>query len=184
MSQVTQRPRTGHRRKPVNAGARLGAAGTGHRIIVGVDDSASGTAAVRWAIARARRDSTLLVAVRSWALGLPQHGGRHHPHPLSPHVVLYFDGSEQRTASIKVALRALRAANGGLPADIAWAVETPEGDPGPALISVATRETDLIVVGREPRASWRGPRHNSVSGYCSGHARCPVVVVPTDEATS
>jgi len=135
MSHVTERPRNAERRMLTPAHTGHVSAGTDRRLIVGVDDSASGTAALRWAIARARREPALLVAVRSWALGLSPHGGRHHRHPLHPHVVLYFDGSERRAASAKLALRALRAA--------------------------------------------------AVSDYLTGHARCPVVVVPTmNEASS
>jgi hypothetical protein len=64
-------------------------------------------------------------------------------------------------------------------------ITTPEGDPGPALAGVASRETDLIVVGREHVASWPGLHHAAVSDYLTGHARCPVVVVPTmSEASS
>ncbi len=80
--------------------------------------------------------------------------------------------------------RALRTANGGLPTDSTWAIATPEGDPGPALAGVASRETDLIVVGREHAASWPRLHHAAVSDYLTGHKRCPVVVVPTGEASS
>jgi len=184
MSHVTERPRNAERRTLTPAHTGHDSADIDRRLIVGVDDSASGTAALRWAIARARRERVLLVAVRSWALGLPRHGGRRHPHPLHPRVVLYFDGSERRAASAKLALRALRAANGGLPTDITWAIATPEGDPGPALASVASRETDLIVVGREHAASWPGLHHAAVSDYLTGHSRCPVVVVPTTSEAS
>jgi nucleotide-binding universal stress UspA family protein len=157
---------------------RAVATGPGGRIIVGVDDSPAGLSALRWAVGQARRRDARLVAVRSWALGLPRHGGRRHRRPagLHPHVVLYFDGTVPRDTSVKVVRRAFRIAVGGMPQDVAVTVKAPEGDPAVALVGIA-RAGDLIVVGRgEP-----GPErvmHGSVSRYCRSHARCPVVVVP------
>jgi nucleotide-binding universal stress UspA family protein len=59
------------------------------RIILGVDDSPSGRAALQWAVSQARIREAQLVAVRSWALGLPRHGGRHHRHIVHPSVSRY-----------------------------------------------------------------------------------------------
>lgn len=151
------------------------------RIILGVDDSPSGLAALQWAVSQARSRQAQLVAVRSWALGLPRHGGRHHRHPAHPHVVVFFNGAEQRDASAKLVRDAFRAATGGQPRDVALTVRTPEGDPGAALTGIATHDGDLIVVGREHMPAWRRARRGSVSRYCRSHAGCPVVVVSTDQ---
>lgn len=151
------------------------------RIIVGIDDSPSGLAALQWAVGQARSRQAQLVAVRSWALGLPRHGGRHHRHLAHPRVVLFFNGAEQRDASAKVIRDAFRAAAGGRPRDVTVTVRTPEGDPGAALAGIATRDGDLIVVGREHRPSWWHTSRGAVSRYCQLHAGCPVVVVPTDQ---
>jgi hypothetical protein len=59
------------------------------RIIVGIDDSPSGLAALPWAVRQARSRRAQLAAVRSWAPGLPRHGGRHHRHPMHARVVLH-----------------------------------------------------------------------------------------------
>jgi nucleotide-binding universal stress UspA family protein len=152
------------------------------RVIVGIDDSASGLAALRWAVSRARADQAQLVAVRSWALGLPRHGGCRHRHPAHPRVVLFFNGAEQREASAKVVRYAFRTATGGLPRDITVTVRTPEGDPGAALTGTATRDGDLIVVGHEHVPIWRRAHRGAVSRYCRSHAGCPVVVVPTERS--
>jgi nucleotide-binding universal stress UspA family protein len=149
------------------------------RIIVGIDDSPSGLAALQWAVSQARGCQAQLVAVRSWALGLPRHGGRHHRHPAHPHVVVFFNGAEQREASAKLVGDAFWAATGGQPCDVTVIVRTPEGDPGAALTGIAIRDGDLIVLGREHGPSWRHARQGSVSRYCRSHAGCPVVVVPT-----
>ena len=57
--------------------------------------------------------------------------------PIHPHVVLYFDGSEQCDASTQIVRKAFRIVAGGVPRDITVTVQTPEGVPGPALTSVA-----------------------------------------------
>jgi nucleotide-binding universal stress UspA family protein len=150
------------------------------RIILGVDDSPSGRAALQWAVSRARTREAQLVAVRSWALGLPRHGGRHHLHIVHPRVVLFFSGAEQRDASAKLVRDSFQTVTGGEPRDVAVTVQTPEGDPGAALTSIATRDGDMIVVGRNHAPGWWHAHRGSVSRYCESHAACPVVVVPTD----
>jgi nucleotide-binding universal stress UspA family protein len=156
------------------------AAQTGGRVIVGIDDSPAGLAALRWAVERARSSGASLVAVRSWALGLPRHGGRGRQRLAHLPVVMYFGGSEQRVASAKLVRRAFATASGGLPKDVRVTVRTPEGDPGAALTRVAARPGDLIVLGGGHAPRWRRARHGSVSGYCLRHSNCPVVVVPAD----
>jgi nucleotide-binding universal stress UspA family protein len=151
------------------------------RIILGIDDSPSGRAALQWAVSRARTREAQLVAVRSWALGLPRHGGRHHRHIVHPRVVLFFSGAEQRDASAKLVRDSFRTVTGGEPCDVAVTVQTPEGDPGAALTSIATRDGDMIVVGRDHAPGWWHGHRDSVSRYCRAHAGCPVVVVPTDQ---
>jgi nucleotide-binding universal stress UspA family protein len=82
------------------------------RIILGVDDSPSGRAALQWAVSQARIREAQLVAVRSWALGLPRHGGRRHRHIVHPRVVLFFSGAEQRDASASSVSRYCRSHTG------------------------------------------------------------------------
>ena len=121
------------------------------RIILGVDDSPSGRAALQWAVRQAR--------IR----------------------VLYFSGAEQRDASAKLVRDSFRTVTGGRPRHVAVTVQTPEGDPGAALTSIATHDGDMIVVGRNHAPGWWHGHRGSVSHYCRSHAGCPVVVVPTDQ---
>jgi nucleotide-binding universal stress UspA family protein len=159
------------------------APGTGGRVVVGVDDTPGGQAALRWAVARARTDHAPLLAVRSWALGLPGHGGRRRPAPVRhPHIVLHFDGFEQREASARVVSRSFTVVAGGVPRDVTVTVQTPEGDPGPALTGAAAGSGDLIVLGRDSGRSLQRLLHGSVASYCREHARCPVVIVPAGPA--
>ena len=155
----------------------------GGRIIVGIDDSPGGQAALRLAVAQARNSHARLVAVRSWALGLPRHGGlrRRRLGPIHPHIVLHWDRTMQTEASRDFVGDCFVDAVGGMPRDVAVTVKTPEGEPGAALADIATAEGDVIIVGQEPSLTVRRVLHGSVSGYCRKHARCPVVVVPAGE---
>src|ERR1700730_14549759 len=148
------------------------------RIVVGVDDSPAGVAALRWAVNQARNCGMPLVAVRSWALGLPRHGGRRHRRRarLHPHVVLYYDGTEPRDAAVKLVHDSLRIGTGDMAQDVIVTVETPEGDPGAALTDIATDGDLMVVGGGEP--GLKRALHGSVSHYCREHSRCPVVIVP------
>ncbi|WP_395802983.1 universal stress protein [Arthrobacter sp. FW306-04-A] len=45
----------------------------------------------------------------------------------------------------------------------------------------ASREVDMIVVGRRGHGGFGGLLVGSVSSACVAHAHCPVLVVPTPE---
>jgi nucleotide-binding universal stress UspA family protein len=157
--------------------ARYGECG---RVVVGVDDSAGGLAALRWAVGLARSRGAELVAVRAWALGLPRHGGRRHRGDDHHHVVLAFTGNAPREAAKELIRRAFRVAAGGVPRDLAVSIETPEGDPGAVLTGLATHADDLLVVGTQHGHGLKRLVHGSVSRYCSIRSRCPVVVISPD----
>jgi nucleotide-binding universal stress UspA family protein len=52
------------------------------------------------------------------------------------------------------------------------------GAPGRALVEIADREDDLLVVGAGPRGRLHRALWPSVSRYCLAHATCPVLAVP------
>jgi nucleotide-binding universal stress UspA family protein len=153
------------------------------QIVVGIDDSPAGLAALRWAIGLARSRGARLVAVRAWALGLPRHGGRRHRGARSP-VVLTFRGTEPSHAARSLAKRALSDAAGDVPCDLDVSIRTPEGDPGPVLTQIASGRDDVLVVGSRPGPSLRRAVHGSVSAYCTAHAHCPVTVVRPGRPTA
>jgi nucleotide-binding universal stress UspA family protein len=162
--------------RPVAAGDRT--ARQIARVVVGVDDSEAGLAALATATELARSYGARLVAVRAWALGLPRHGGRRLRHLSHPHVILSFTDTEERAAARVLIGEAFQAAVGRLPADIPVTFETPNADPAVALVSLASKAGDLIVVGTGGGHLARRLVHGSVSGYCLEHARCQVVAVP------
>ncbi|HUC21339.1 MAG TPA: universal stress protein [Streptosporangiaceae bacterium] len=162
----------------VPAGPTTAAGSAIQRVVVGVDDSRGGLAALAAAVRLARAHGAELLAVRAWALGLPRHGGRRMRHLSHPHVILSFSGTEQCAASSVLVRRALSAVAGGKPQEMRVSIETPETDPALALIAVASRPGDVIVVGTRPGHPVQRLIHGSVSRYCSRHARCPVLVVP------
>ncbi|ADI03411.1 hypothetical protein SBI_00290 [Streptomyces bingchenggensis BCW-1] len=52
------------------------------------------------------------------------------------------------------------------------------GAPGRALVGIADRENDVLVVGAGRRGGLRRALRRSVSRYCLAHAACPVLAVP------
>ncbi len=154
---------------------------TCQRVVVGVDDTPSGLAALGWAISQARRARAELVAVRAWELGLPRHGGRRRHLARRPHprIVLDFDGSEQCDAARELIRRSLRMMTAGAQrGGTKVIILTPEGEPGAMLATIASRPGDVLVFVHDPAPSVKRAVHGSVSGYCREHARCPVYVVP------
>jgi len=156
-----------------------GAAGydTVQRVIVGVDDTPAGQAALRWAVIKARSEGAQLVAVRAWALGLPRHGGRRHRHPDRSPVVYAFAGDSQREAATTLIREEFATTVGGIPSDIPVRIEVSEGDPAVVLTQLAVADGDLLVLGDHYASSLHRMVHGSVSSYCTAHSRCPVVIV-------
>jgi nucleotide-binding universal stress UspA family protein len=159
------------------AGREQAALGAGGRVIVGVDDSPGGLAALRWAVEFARSASTPLVAVRVWALGLPRHGGVRRHGDGRGHVVLAFAGGEPRQAAARLVQQAFRTAVGGVPGDVDVTIETPEGNPGPVLTQLAWGSGDVLVVGTTPGHGLKRAVHGSVSAYCLAHLPGQVSVI-------
>jgi nucleotide-binding universal stress UspA family protein len=148
----------------------------GGRVVVGVDDSPAGLAALRWAVRVARSHRAQLVAVRVWGLGMRRHGGHRGPGNGHGHVVLAFAGAQQRKVAAHLTEQTLRAA-GGVPGDLDLIIETPEGNPGPVLTRIATEAGDVLVVGSRRGHRLEHAVHGSVSTYCARHSLCPVTVV-------
>jgi nucleotide-binding universal stress UspA family protein len=141
---------------------------TSARVIVGVDESLAGLAALRCAVAEARRRQARLIAVRVWSLPVDW--------PPSP---MGFHGSEDLAVQAQqVVRRAFASAMVEAPQDVDARIATVQGLPGPALVRLADREDDLLVVGSRQRTPLGRMLRASTAGYCVNHADCPVLVVP------
>jgi nucleotide-binding universal stress UspA family protein len=151
-------------------------------VVVGIDDTPGGIAALRYAVGLARSQAAQLIAVRCWELGLPRHGGRRYPPSRHRMLAPSYTGTVARDAANEVVKRVFRDAFGGVPGDVAVRVETPQGDPGATLVSLASRDNDMLVVGTRPGHPLNKVIHGSVAAYCCRyhHSACGVVVVPPD----
>ena len=151
------------------------ARGEGGRVIVGIDDTPGGMAALRCAVALARARRARLVAVRAWGLGLPRHGGWRHHRSGRGHMAVAYAGTVPRQLARELARRALRSPAAGIPDDVDVEIQMPEGNPGPVLTTIAL-PGDVLVVGTAGRHRLKRVVHGSVSAYCAAHSRCPVAV--------
>jgi nucleotide-binding universal stress UspA family protein len=138
------------------------------RVIVGVDESLAGLAALRCAVAEARRRQATLMAVRVWSLPVDW--------PPSP---MGYQGYEDLAAQAEqVVRRAFASAMIEAPHDLDIQIAAVQGLPGPEMVRLADRDDDLLVVGSRQRTLLRRMLRGSTAIYCAGHADCPVLVVP------
>jgi nucleotide-binding universal stress UspA family protein len=133
-----------------------------YTIVVGVDGSANGDAALRWALAEAEaHDGGRVTAVFSWQLpfvGIPGAFDREELEQSAKDFLI------ERVSAVvptpKVPLTPLVA----------------EGDPAEALVEAATG-ADLLVVGTRGRSPFMGAVLGAVSLRCATAATCPVTLI-------
>lgn len=131
------------------------------RIVVGVSPSPAGLAALRYAVAEARRRSVPeIVAVRVWID--PDYGRRS--------ASLWAD--ELRRAARAIIDTAVAEALGSVPADLTIYACTPQGRTGLVLADLVGDHAALLVLGAR-RGFGSGP-----AGHCMRRVGCPVIVVP------
>ena len=137
-------------------------------VVVGVDGSAESVAALRWAARYATATGARVSALLAWhypgAVGGP-------PTAMAPEPV-----HEQTEAHMHQTLDTAiaKAYEGHETAGVEKA--TAYGHPAQALIE-ASREADLLVVGRQGHGAFTGMLVGSVSIHCVTGAHCPVVVI-------
>jgi nucleotide-binding universal stress UspA family protein len=137
------------------------------RLVVGTSGSPGSLPALRCAQDLARRSGVPLLAVLAW---VPPGGERRCP---SGHLRrLWAEAARQRL------IAALAAAWGGVPPDLDIRPVVIRGEPGPALVEIASPGDDLLVVGAGRRGALTRMWHGKVSRYCLWNARCPVLAVP------
>jgi nucleotide-binding universal stress UspA family protein len=140
-------------------------AGTGGRVIAGVDGSETSARALRWALDDARARGGIVAAVHGWhvpfSISLTA-GGRDHS-AFEEAAGRLLDQVVDATASEYRDVPVERVLVGRSPAD--------------ALLGAA-QDAALVVVGGRGVGGFRGLLLGSVSQQLAHHAPCPVVVVP------
>jgi nucleotide-binding universal stress UspA family protein len=132
-----------------------------YRIVVGVDGSEHGNAALQWAVSEAEIHGGELIAVFAWQIpfvGIPG----------------AFDREEME-----------RIAKSFLEETVAAVVPAPavpikklvaEGDVSASLI-LAAKNSNMLVLGSRGRGGFAGLKLGSVSQECVQHAACPVTII-------
>ena len=142
-------------------------------IVVGVDDSESAKAALRWAVEEGRLRSVPVTAVHAWEAQLmsPIDVGPGAPGPMLDLPVIL---EETKKAAEELARRIVREV-----ADEASGVEVRavavEGSPASALVDAADG-AELLVVGSRGLGGFKELVLGSVSHQVASHAPCPVVI--------
>lgn len=133
----------------------------GRTVVVGVDGSECGAAAVRWAEAHARQNGGTLRLVTAWHW------------PASYGVPLNYDAFNPAEDARKLVEAA--AAEVSLPIDRVR-TDVIQGAAGDVLVRSSEHATTLVV-GTRGHGTLSGALIGSTSDYCVHHAKCPVVVV-------
>jgi nucleotide-binding universal stress UspA family protein len=134
-----------------------------YRLVVGVDGSSHGDAALRWAIAEARVHKGEIVAVFAWQMpfiGVPA----------------AFDRDEMERLSLAFVDEAVAAVVDDDSVPVTKLVA--QGDVSGSLIAACRElEADILVLGSRGRGGFAGLKLGSVSQECVQHAACPVVII-------
>ncbi|BCY09990.1 universal stress protein [Actinoplanes sp. L3-i22] len=138
-----------------------------HLIVVGVDGSASGRRALRWAAREAAGPGTAVRAVLAW-----------HWDGIETDVVTATSPEEERRQAGLVLDREVEAVIAEHGSALPIARELIEGSPAEVL-TAAARDSDFLVLGSHGHSGLRHRVLGSVSEACIRQATCPVVVIPS-----
>jgi nucleotide-binding universal stress UspA family protein len=141
------------------------------RIVVGVDGSPSGRAALRWAVDEAERRGATLVALTAYDVPIVYAKDRLGV-VVPDYDELLRDARVRAEEVLKEELNTV-AVPANVPVELV-AVEALQ--PAAALVDRA-KDATMLVVGTRGRGGFAGLLLGSVSQHCVHHAPCPVVVV-------
>jgi nucleotide-binding universal stress UspA family protein len=148
--------------------------GTGGPLVVGVDGTAAGVAALRWAADQARGSGARVLAIAVSAPPPLLAGGPEVGAGLVAQTMLADE--QQFTAAADAWLtEAIEA----LATDARQVVDRQvrRGDAATELLAAA-RDAELLVLGNHGRGGIVGTLVGSVAQRCAHHAGCPLVLVP------
>jgi nucleotide-binding universal stress UspA family protein len=135
------------------------------RIVVGVDGSEHGDAALAFAAEEARLRGAELEVLLAWP-----------PVLTTGHWVPVEEESSPLKEPMELLDEVVRRVLGP-EVDVPIVRSTPLEAPAPALLEASGR-ADLLVVGSRGRGGFKGLLLGSVGQQCVVHAHCPVVIVP------
>jgi nucleotide-binding universal stress UspA family protein len=144
-------------------------------IVVGIDDSPSAWAAVRWAASYARRTGARLRAIHvleraeAWEA---------YATPIVPPLI--YPDADALDPIWTVRSRKVFAK---LAPEPSWTLQFAQGHPGQLMVD-ESRGAALLVLGTREHRGLGRLLNGSVSHYCINHAVCPVVAVPDVTAAS
>lgn len=143
---------------------------TGGRIVVGVDGSEAGAAALLWAAGQAEASGAELDVVTVWT-----------------HDAMLDDASVNRTLeeARKVHVRELETLVAAATEDrggVTARCSAPDGDPATVLVERA-KDATMLVVGSHGKGRLQQALAGSVGSACLRHATCPVAVIPPPART-
>jgi nucleotide-binding universal stress UspA family protein len=139
-------------------------------IVVGVDGSREGDAALAFALEEAARCGDAVEVVTAWHVDLPALS-----YPILPEAGTLPTRSELKAHAEAVQAEAL--ARAGVPGGVTVSCQVVEGLAGQRLVEAAQKGR-LLVVGSRAIGPIQAVLLGSVSRYCAHHTPCPVVVVP------
>jgi nucleotide-binding universal stress UspA family protein len=167
MSPSTVSPRGDHRLavRPIDRGEP-------QRIVVGLDDTPTARAALRWAARQARLTGATVRAVHviDWPIGIEAFGSAE-------------SDDDGRLPEGKVSApyrRGIRRVFDEEFPEPDWQLQFAEGDAGSMLVAEAA-DADLLVIGTRTNPDWSGDIAGPIAHHCLSRATCPVVTVPLEE---
>ena len=139
-------------------------------VVVGVDNSAGGKAALRFALEEAQLRQSTLRVVHAWRFGYIGATGLEGNPPVVGGELDEF----RATAAAELDAIVADVANGAARVQIEKRVD--QGSAAAVLVD-ESRHADLLVVGSRGRGGFASLLLGSVSQQCADHAACPVVIV-------
>ena len=142
------------------------------RIVVGLDDTPTARAALRWAAEQARLTGATVRAVHviDWQIGIEAFGS----------VEIGEDGRLPEEKISAPYRRGIHRVFEEAAPEPGWQLQFAEGDTGPVLVAEAA-DADLLVIGTRTNPDWTtGYVAGPVAHHCLSRTTCPVVTVPLD----
>jgi nucleotide-binding universal stress UspA family protein len=141
-------------------------------IVVGLDDTPTARAALRWAARQARLTGATVRAVHviDWPIGIEAFGS----------IEVGEDGHLPEEKVSGPYRRGIRRVFEEASPEPGWQLQFAEGETGQALVAEAV-DADLLVIGTRTNPDWTGDVAGPVAHQCLSRMRCPVVAVPVEE---